>query len=405
VPRDEIDRLTFQGVSVGEHALAGALRFFARATLDGEPTGDAVLRRYLAAAILTTLAVRRLVRREQYAVAVFHHGIYVPQGLIGEVCRSEGVRVVNWNPAYRSGCFIFSHRETYHHALMSEPVSNWCELPWNEDRESVIMDYLKSRWYGERDWIWFHERPVEDREAIQREVQADFERPCIGLLTNVMWDAQLHYPANAFPNMLEWVAHTIRWAAVRPDLQLIIRVHPAEIRGTLPSRQPLVQELERLFPTLPSNVFVIGPESQLSTYAVMERCNAAIIYGTKTGVELTAMGIPVIVAGEAWIRGKGLTYDASTVQGYDELLRRLPFEGPMDNDAVRRARKYAYHFFFRRMIPVPHMKATGGNPPYRAAIESLTDIQPLASGGLDIICEGILNGREFIFPAELNESF
>ncbi len=34
-------------------------------------------------------------------------------------------------------------------------------------------------------------------------------------------------------------------------------------------------------------------------------CDAVLIYGTKTGVELSSRGIPVVVAGEAWVRGKG----------------------------------------------------------------------------------------------------
>jgi hypothetical protein len=400
VPPAEVSGFTLDGVAVGEHALAGALRFFARATLEGEPHGAGVLRRYLDAALLTTFAVRRLVRAHRYEAAVFHHGIYVPQGLIAEVCRHEGVRVINWNPAYRKRCFIFTHHETYHHALMTEPTALWEHLPWDDAREAELLDYLKSRWYGTQDWIWFHEKPVAALDAIAREVGADFSRPCIGLLTNVMWDAQLHYPANAFPDMLEWLVHTIRYFARRPELQLIIRIHPAEIRGTLPSRQPLAAELRAAFPTLPRNVFVIPPESNVSTYAVMDRCNAVIIYGTKTGVELTSLGVPVIVAGEAWIRNKGLTLDASTVAEYDALLDRLPLPARLDRDTVGRARRYAYHFFFRRMIPLEHMEPTGGNPPYRTVVHGLNNLEPGASAGLDVICDGILEGTEFIYPAE-----
>ena len=33
-----------------------------------------------------------------------------------------------------------------------------------------------------------------------------FRKPVIGLLTNVFWDAQLHYRANAFKDMLDWIA-------------------------------------------------------------------------------------------------------------------------------------------------------------------------------------------------------
>ena len=40
------------------------------------------------------LGLRNLLRRIHFDCAVFHHGIYVPQGIIGEVARHERVRVV-----------------------------------------------------------------------------------------------------------------------------------------------------------------------------------------------------------------------------------------------------------------------------------------------------------------------
>ena len=54
---------------------------------------------------------------------------------------------------------------------------------------------------------------------------------------------------------------------------------------------------------------------------------SVIIYATKMGVELTALGIPVIVAGEAWVRNKGLTQDATSKAHYFELLSQLPLAG------------------------------------------------------------------------------
>jgi hypothetical protein len=284
---------------------------------------------------------------------------------------------------------------------LEEPVENWENIDWGPIFEEETMEYLKSRWQGTKDWIWFHEKPEEDLQAIAAELGIDFSRPCIGMLTNVMWDAQLHYRANAFPNMLDWVLQTIRYFATRPDLQLLIRIHPAEIRGTLRSRQPLTDELKRAFSALPPNVFVIPPESHVSTYAAMVPCNAVIIYGTKTGVELSSMGIPTIVAGEAWIRNKGITIDASSRDDYFEILDRLPLPERMPAELTRRARKYAYHFFFRRMIPLPFMKESNkGLTPYELDLKSISQLLPGADPGLDVICDGILNGSEFVYPAE-----
>ena len=400
IPLSEIENYRMGNWNIGEHAYAGALRYFASGNLNSEPHSEIVVRRYFEGALLTAFATSKLLNQHNFTVACFNHGIYSPHGIIGEVCRDRSVRVVNWNIAYRKRCFIFSHGDTYHHTMLSEPLDAWENIPWNQAMEDEILGYLKSRWQGTRDWIWFHEKPDEEFGKIAQEIGLDLTKPAIGMLTNVMWDAQLHYRANAFPNMLAWVLETIEYFSKRPDLQLLIRIHPAEIRGTLPSRQPLLPEILKVWPELPKNIFIIPPESPVSTYAAMMECDSVIIYGTKTGVELTSVGIPVIVGGEAWIRGKGITNDPSTPQEYFQCLDKLPLSKKLDANGLRRARKYAYHFFFRRMIPMQFMEPVPGKPPYKINITSLDELLPGVDPGLDIICEGILSGSPFIYPAE-----
>jgi hypothetical protein len=402
IPREDIPGYVFEDLPVGEQAYAGALRFYARGDLENEPQADAVLRQYLVAALITARAFSRFLDTHEYDCAVFNHGIYIPQGIIGAICRQRGIRVVNWNPAYRKKCFIFSHEDTYHHTMVSEPTGTWENIDWDSRREECLMGYLSSRWQGTGDWIWFHDKPLLQVEEGLSRMGVDPSKPCIGLLTSVMWDAALHYPSNAFPDMLSWAFHSIDYFIRRRDLQLIIRIHPAEIQGGLPSRQRMLDEIQKHYPALPANVFVIPPQSRLSTYALMQKCNAAIIYNTKTGIELAPLGIPVVVAGEAWIRNKGFSIDVKTPREYTEVLDRLPLTNRMTPTDVLRAKKYAYHFFFRRMIPLESMEPASGNPPYRLQVENLDMLLPGKSPGLDLICDGILKGTEFIYePPEL----
>ena len=400
LPADQIEGYLMDGLKVGEHARAGALRYYTRGDLEGVARGEEVLRRYLEAAILSVKAYRRLLAQQRYDVALFHHGLYVPQGPVGEVCREAGVRVVNWVVAYRNNSFILSEGDTYHHTLMTEPVSAWRDMAWGEQQRSEIAAYLKSRWRGERDWIGFHEKPEEDAAALAASLGLDLSKPIVGMLSNVVWDAQLHYPANAFPSLIDWAVKTIDYFKGRPDLQLLLRIHPAEVRGTSPSRQPLLAEIERRFPDLPPNVFVIPSESPVSTYAAMELCDSVLIYGTKTGVELTAVGIPVVVAGEAWIKNKGLTLDASTPEDYLRILDSLPLRQRLAPEVVEQAQKYAYHFFFRRMMPLPFLEKVSSNLFFTPRIGSADDLAEGQSQALDIVCEAILEGRPFIYPAE-----
>ena len=258
------------------------------------------------------------------------------------------------------------------------------------------MQYLGSRREGMFDWIVFHRPTSQDPAAIAKQIGLDPSKPVVGLLTNVSWDAQLHYPANAFPNMLEGLVQTCEYFATRPDLQLLIRVHPAEISGFPPSRQPILAELRKRLPRLAPGIIVVPPESGLSTYALMSLCNSAIIYGTKMGVELTSVGIPVIVAGEAWIRNKGITLDASSPEEYFRLLAQLPLPERLPAAQLARARRYAYHFFFNRMIPLPFIEPKAGYPIYRLKLDRLQQLMPGASPGLDTICEGILSKAPFV---------
>ena len=385
------------GVDLDGHALAGALRFYRRGDLVGQPAADMMLKRYVDAATMTAQVAARAIDEIKPDVAVFHHGIYVPQGVIGDVCRARGVRVVNWWRSYRRQTLLFTHDDTYHRTMIREPCDAWLTMPWDDQRRQAIRTYLDTRRRGSMDWISFAHTPTDDPSAVMSALKLDRSRPAYCLLTNVVWDAQVHFAANAFRNQIEWLRCTLNWFAGRPDLQLIVRVHPAETVAPA-SRQPIIDEVRRVLPTLPDNIRVVEPDIKLSTYAIADLCDAAIVFGTTTAVELAASGIPVIVAGEAWLRNKGVSHDVSSPQDYIAALETLPIGQRLDGERQDRALRYAYHLFFRRMI---HVKSVGertykGAPLLDLNVEHLDDVRPGVDPGLDVICDGILAGRPFV---------
>ena len=49
----------------------------------------------------------------------------------------------------------------------------------------------------------------------------------------------------------------------------------------------------------------------------------------------------------------------------------------------------------------PFMEPTGSWPPYEVKLSTIDGLLPGRSVGLDVVCDGILNDAEFIYPAEL----
>jgi hypothetical protein len=63
---------------------------------------------------------------------------------------------------------------------------------------------------------------------------------------------------------------------------------------------------------------------------------------------------------------------------------------------MARARRYAWRFFFNRMIPLAFIEPHAGNSIYRLKLNSLRHLLPGESAGLDTICNGILRGTPFV---------
>jgi hypothetical protein len=390
----------WQGIPLGESVRCGVLRFFGNSAIDREDPALllAAARRYLAGALVTAQVGRRAIEALRPVAIVTHHGVYVPQGVLGAVARHLGVRVVTWAPSYRNTTVIYSHGDTYHRTFPAEARANWEAMPWDAEREAQIEQYLQQRRRGQGDWSWMtlvgSACRLEDRRRIAEELGLDPAQPTAGLLTNIGWDADIFHAGRAFDDMFEWVVATIDFFAAHPGWQLIIRVHPHEVKGG--NRQLAAEEIRRLRPDLPPNVKLVPHDSPLSTYALMENCNMVLAWGTKTAIELAPTGVPVVVTADAWTRNKDISYDVASREEYLALLERLPELERSSPERLERARRYAYHFFFRRMIPLKAMDPTAEWPP-RLRLQCLDEILPGRDPGLDVICEGILTGREFIY--------
>ena len=136
-----------------------------------------------------------------------------------------------------------------------------------------------------------------------------------------------------------------------PHLQLVIRVHPAETHPTKKSVQRVERDIIDKYGQLPKNIIVIKPDDNISTYSVFEKCNSVIVYASKIGIETSATNIPTIICGESFVRNKKVTLDPTSKDEYLEMLKKIPFPKDFISEKdLNRAKKYAYHFWFRKTM-------------------------------------------------------
>jgi len=379
---------------IHEHALAGALRFFGRASLPADATSKAIYGRYLAGAMESACASARMLKANAYDAVVAHHGVYVPQGLLAAEARKKNVRLATWHVAYREGRLIFQEGDTYHRAMIDEPEAAW-NIALTAEQENALDAYLAERVTGASDWIAFQRAGSQSNDATAKALGLDPALPVYALFANVAWDARLHYPASAYGDMRDWAIDTVRWFAGQPDRQLVIRCHPGEVMNNPRAQDRLDDAIRAAFPDLPANVRIVAPENDLNSYSIAAISRGAMIFNTKMGMELSARGMPVVVAGDAWVRGKYFTRDASSPQSYRAMLADPATFSPLTPAETERARRYAWHFFFRRCIPVAALGERSRDGTMALKPEAASLALPGRDPGLDAICEGVLKGSSF----------
>jgi hypothetical protein len=377
------------------HAYAGALRFFGKGDLGGSDLETQIFSRYLAAAWLSDAAARRLIDAHKYDVIVAHHGIYVPQGQFAEAARDTDTRLVTWHPAYRRGRLIYQHGDTYHRAMIDEPESVWNQRALSAAETAELDAYLASRETGAQDWITFQRRDPESLQSTYAALDLDPAEDTYLLAANVVWDARLNYAQSAYGHMIEWAIDTVSWFAKHPDRQLVVRCHPGEVMNSPRASDRLDDALRAAFPEMPANVRLVSPENDINTYSIAQLSKGALIFNTKLGMELSARGMPVVVAGDAWIRGKGFGRDAYDRESYFRLLESPGTFDPLTESEIEAARRYVYHFYFRRCIPLKALDGSAGWPLTQLHADAYSLAKPGVDPNMDAICEGILAGAPF----------
>ncbi len=198
--------------------------------------------------------------------------------------------------------------------------------------------------------------PSQGSQSVREQLKLD-NRPIVLLATNVLGDSLTLGRQVFTKTMADWVSRTILYFIGRPDIQLVIRIHPGEI---LTREYSMVDVVRQTLPELPEYIHVINPEEKVNTYDLVDITDVGLVYTTTVGLEMALKGIPVIVAGQTHYRNRGFTYDPASWVDYFKLLGMIlekPSQYRLDKEKIQLAWKYAYHFFYTFPLPFPwHIK-------------------------------------------------
>ncbi len=391
-----------QGLPIGQLVRVSVAWFLSRGTLSDNPETIETYRSFIVSGIVVARGLRTILDRTGAQRLFMLNGTFFAESIMCAIADERGIPFGTYEKGYIHDSIVLTPGAPA--PGLRVPEDSWHaarDTPMTHHETEAIDSYLteRRRGGGSLDNFWLES--IEDLDRIRLDLDLHPGRPLVVMFCNILWDSAVIGMDIAFPSMGAWVVEAIRWAAGRPEADLVIRIHPAEVKlRNHPTREGMAEHIAANMPVLPPNVRVIDAGDPISSYVLMDIATVGLVYTSTVGLELAAQGVPVVLAAETHFRGRGFTVDVDTADSCWAAVNAILDSPPDSNerDRIRElARRYAVLFFFRFHHVLAAVHEEGRSRP-RIQVDSPKDLDPGLDLVMDRVVTGILEGIAPIAP-------
>jgi hypothetical protein len=356
----EVKSLDYRGASVGRQALSTISRHLHHGAVDvADPRTRELLVDFLALAIRTTLASEALLEQLRPELVLFNERNYAAEGPLSDLALAQGLNVIQFVSGFEDDAIVFKRytaatKGAHPRAVSDESWEQVRELPWTPERDRELDAEFAHRYDGTTFLARFNQGWTRrrSRDELIGELGLDPGRRTAVVFSHVLWDANMFYGEDLFPDQEEWFVETVRAACANDRVNWVIKLHPANVWKLRRDRfegelDELVAIRERVG-ELPPHVHVLAPDSPVSTWSLFDVTDWGVTIRGSVGFELPCRGTPVLTAGTGFYSGRGFTVDSATAEEYLGRLAAIQETPPMAPEAVTLARRHAYALFRMR---------------------------------------------------------
>ncbi|MEW6715913.1 MAG: hypothetical protein AB1345_00185 [Chloroflexota bacterium] len=296
-------------------------------------------------------------QRHRPDVVIIPNGTILEFGAVYQVVKYLSVPVVTYEFDEKRGHLWLAQNSE---VMLQETDDLWAlykDRQLSPEQWKMITSLFEARQEA-RLWEEFSRQwqnlPRQGSEDIHAKLGLD-SRPIILLVPNLLGDSVTLKRQIFSKGMTDWLERTLQFFASRSGVQLVVRIHPNESL-LLPHGTSMVEVARRALPIMPEHIHLIEADAQVNTYDLVEISNLGLAYTTTVGMEMSMIGIPVIVCGQTHYRGKGFTLDPHSWDEYFSLLESFISDSGiyrLSPEQIERAWNYAYFFYFDYPLPFP----------------------------------------------------
>jgi hypothetical protein len=361
---------SFAGSWIGPQILSTVSRTTHQGAPDpADPACRAEIEAMLPEVIGRVMIAQRVAAATQPSLGLVIEANYALYGPFVDTLIGRGTAVIQATQPWRDDALVMKRltaatRRMHPSSISADTFATLLQRPWGAAEEAALDRLFADRYSGK----WFLQSRNQpgteeaEAEAIRRQLGLDPAKPVATIFSHVLWDANLFYGEDLFQDYGEWFVETVRAACANPNLDWLVKLHPANLwkraRDGVTGEFSEVALIRRHLGELPPHVTLLYPDTKIGTLSLFRFTDYGVTVRGTTGMELPCFGKPVLTAGTGRYSGLGFTDDSASAAEYLDRLARLHRRGPLEAEKTLLARRHAHAAFLLRPWQMKSFKAS-----------------------------------------------
>jgi len=389
----------FEGRPLGDWVISSMCTYFRTTALGlDKPHIHASHRLHLFNAALAALAVERIYNQYAPSAAIVFNGRFSLYRIAAQIATDRGIRVLCHERGFTDDSFAISGPHMASAAKhLYEGFDIWGKIPLSEDQFTTVRNHLINRQSG-KDLNW---EPYYNYTSATSDVLRQLNIPANAKVFGCFTSSEFEIAyCDDFPSMLIQLEHIDNLIEIFRDRSdyLVVRHHPFMSGDrNAPCDSYFIQRAHIQARNAPSNVRIIMPYEQLTSYALFPHLSGCFVPISTVGIEAAAQGIPAAGLYESPARDiYNVHITTGDQQDFKKLLATLDTMSDLDRlEAMRRS--YRFMSLLLQRISVK-FQSFGIKSICQADIR-FSDINVLRPGcdpAIDRLCNYLIDGSPWL---------
>ncbi|MCA2882098.1 MAG: capsule biosynthesis protein [Microcystis sp. M046S1] len=299
--------LKIDGIELGRIALYELLLQYKKSNLNFSKNEWSSYLISLKNTLISFFASRRILDKEKPDRVLTYNSLYSVNQVCCQLAESRGIPTyflhAGSNLSNRLETMMLGTKSTYaFNENLKDYWNTYKQIPCSHDSLKLVTDHFLHLFEGKHFLAYSSAKidkidirdlfKVKENQKILVAAMSSNDESFAAEAINAI----PQYDNLIFPQQIDWIQFVIEFVRYRPDLFLIIRVHPREFPNKRDSvRSEYAQILEKVFKNLPDNVKLNLPEDHLSIYDLAEYTDLFLNCLSSVGEEMSLLGIPVLI--------------------------------------------------------------------------------------------------------------